>query len=134
MAKRTPNPGKASSKKRSVRVSPAKVKRLSEMAQTIDAEEKAELLAWARDVFERHQALQEVIQALKAERQAQGLSLADIDARTGIGRSNLCRLENAADANPTIDTLQRYADALNKHILITLSDASPRPSRNRRAG
>jgi transcriptional regulator with XRE-family HTH domain len=42
----------------------------------------------------------------------QGLSLADIHAKTGIGRAAICRLENLVDANPTVATLDRMAAAL----------------------
>ncbi len=126
-------PTRRTNRKHTTQPTAAKVKELSALAKKIDAEERGELSDWARGVFDRHEALQQVIQSLKAERMEQGLSLADIDARTGIGRSNLCRLENAPDANPTIETLQRYADALNKQILVTLTDAK-HASRKRRAG
>lgn len=114
---------------------PAKVKAMSRLAERIDAEEKSQLIEQAREVFRRHHAIRQIVSALKAEREAQGLSLADIDARTGIGRSNLCRLENATSANPTIETLQRYAAALDKQILVTLADADPAsPARRRKTG
>jgi len=62
--------------------------------------------------------------ALKTTREALGLSLADIKASTGIEKSNLSRLENDSLANPTIDTLCRYAEAVGKEIVITLVDIS----------
>ncbi len=67
--------------------------------------------------------LQDAVKLLKAERERIGLSLADVADRTGIERSNLSRLENEAESNPTIATLTRYADVLGKHLAITLSDA-----------
>jgi DNA-binding phage protein len=103
----------------------SKLAELDALAGRIESQEKDELLAWGREAVQRHRSLRQIVAALKSEREAQGLSLADIDARTGIGRSNLCRLENATDANPTIETLQRYADALNKRILIALADGKP---------
>jgi len=66
--------------------------------------------------------LQEAVQLLKAERVRQGLSLADVQERTGIERPNLSRLENDAEANPTVATLSRYAEALGKKLVIALSD------------
>ncbi|MCC6123381.1 MAG: hypothetical protein IT426_00315 [Pirellulales bacterium] len=33
-----------------------------------------------------------------------------------------CRLENAVNPNPTIDTLTRYADAVGKELMIELID------------
>ena len=62
---------------------------------------------------------------LKAERLRQGLSLSDVEARTGIERPNLSRLENEAKANPTVSTLTRYAEALGKKLLIVLADHQP---------
>jgi hypothetical protein len=67
-------------------------------------------------------ALEQALQLLKAERQQQGLSLADIEDRAGISRPNLSRLENEAEANPTVATLTRYANALGKKLMIVLTD------------
>ena len=63
-----------------------------------------------------------VMQLLHAERTRQGLSLADMQARTGIARSALSRLETDADANPTLTTITRYAEALGKDLQILLID------------
>jgi DNA-binding phage protein len=66
--------------------------------------------------------LKEAARLLKDERVRQGLSMSDIQERTGIDPPNLSRLENDADANPTITTLTRYAAALGKKLMIVLSD------------
>lgn len=66
--------------------------------------------------------LREAARLLKDERVRQGLSMTDIQKRTGIDPPNLSRLENDVDANPTITTLTRYAEALGKKLLIVLSD------------
>ncbi len=58
----------------------------------------------------------EVVAQLRAERERLGLSLADIEARSGLRRSALCRLENDENANPTLLTLQRYAAALGATV------------------
>ncbi len=50
--------------------------------------------------------------------------------RTGIGRSALSRLENDETANPTVVTIMRYADALDKKMTITLSDKNAQPARD----
>ncbi len=68
-------------------------------------------------------ALQHAISVLKAERMKKGLSLADINERSGIQRSTLSRLENSSAANPTISTLSRYADAVGKKMLVVLDEA-----------
>ena len=84
--------------------------------------EKPELVARGRLIKARHARLREAVGALKATREALGLSLADIKDRTGIEKGNLSRLENAPQPNPTIDTLTRYADAVGKELVITLVD------------
>jgi hypothetical protein len=64
------------------------------------------------------------ITALKQAREAQGLSLADIRDRTGIERSALSRIENDTP-NVTVRTLERYAEALGKRVVIEIADAEP---------
>ena len=66
--------------------------------------------------------LRQVLAALRAERERQGLSLADINERTGIDRAALSRLENNEDANPTLTTLERYAEAVGKQMVVLLSE------------
>jgi len=66
--------------------------------------------------------LQDALRLLRAERVRQGLSLADIQDRTGIERPNLSRLENEGSSNPTVATLTRYAEALGKRLVIVLAD------------
>jgi len=66
--------------------------------------------------------LRQVLTALRAERERQGLSLADINERTGIDRAALSRLENNEDANPTLATLERYAEAVGKQMVVLLSE------------
>jgi len=66
--------------------------------------------------------LRQVLAALHAERKRQGLSLADINQRTGIDRAALSRLENNEDANPTLMTLERYAEAVGKQMVVLLSE------------
>ncbi len=67
--------------------------------------------------------LRQALAILRAERERQGLSLADINERTGIDRAALSRLENNEEANPTLATLERYADALGKQLVVLLSDS-----------
>lgn len=56
---------------------------------------------------------------LRAERERQGLSLADVAQRTGMTRENICRLESE-ERNVTLRTLQRYARGLECNIVIGL--------------
>ena len=68
-------------------------------------------------------ALQQVFVRLKEERLRQGLTLAEVEDRTGIGAPALSRLENPETSNPTIETVCRVAQALGKRVKIELEDA-----------
>lgn len=69
------------------------------------------------------EVVREAMDALKAERMRQGLSLADLRERSGIERSALCKLENDIACNPTLRTLTRYAAAMGKRVRVVLEDA-----------
>jgi DNA-binding phage protein len=107
-------------------LTPEERARVAEARRLLPLDE-AEIKQQARDykaAFDSAQgALHDALKLLKAERLRMGLSLADVEERSGIGRPNLSRLENEAEANPTIGTLSRYAEALGKRLMITLSDA-----------
>ena len=82
------------------------------------------------DLIERHHErtaaldqLQELLTQLKAAREAKGLSLADVTELTGMDRSSLSKLETGQRANPTVETLIRYADAVGKRLVVSLTDA-----------
>ena len=85
--------------------------------------EKDEILAEGRRIKAAHNrvkvAVRDALKMLKAERQAQGLSLSDVERRTGIGRAALSRLENETEPNPTVVTLTRYAEALGKRLVVS---------------
>jgi hypothetical protein len=99
---------------------------IEEIRRTIEVEEKGEILALARRLRNAKRSgmatLQETLKVLKREREAQGVSLAVMEERTGMAKSNLSKLENAANSNPTVATLVNYADALGKKLVIALVD------------
>lgn len=64
--------------------------------------------------------LMQVVRLLRAEREAQGLSLADVHDATGITRGRLSRIENRHEPNPTIGTLHRIAEALGMELVVSL--------------
>jgi transcriptional regulator with XRE-family HTH domain len=86
--------------------------------------EKEEIVAKGRRIKAARNrgrvTLRDALKILKVERESQGLSLSDIEHRTGIGRSALSRLENEAEPNPTVITLSRYAEALGKKLVVSL--------------
>jgi DNA-binding XRE family transcriptional regulator len=63
-----------------------------------------------------------LVQALRNERERQGLSLGDAAKRSGIDKAALSRLENGQSVNPTWNTLSRYAAALGKEVALALRD------------
>jgi DNA-binding XRE family transcriptional regulator len=65
----------------------------------------------------------ELLKQLKAAREAKGLSLADLTDLTGMDRSALSKLETGQRPNPTVETLVRYADAVGKRLVVSLTDA-----------
>ena len=88
--------------------------------------EKDEIIALGRKFKAEYEStraeLTHTAEMLKTERENQGLSLADVQDRTGISKAALCRLENLVDANPTIATLNRIAEALGKTLVVGLCD------------
>lgn len=59
---------------------------------------------------------------LRRTREEQGLSLSDLSERTGMDRAMISRLETGKVTNPTLTTLQRYAHALGKRVVLALED------------
>lgn len=66
--------------------------------------------------------LRDLLMRLKAARERQGLSLGDVSERTGMDRSALSKLETGLRANPTVETLVRYAEAVGKRLEVRLVD------------
>lgn len=59
---------------------------------------------------------------LKEAREAKGLSLADVTELSGMDRSALSKLETGQRANPTVETLVRYAEAVGKRLVVSLAE------------
>jgi DNA-binding Xre family transcriptional regulator len=87
------------------------------------AEELPDLIARHHKRMAALDELQELLRQLKAAREAKGLSLADLTERTGMDRSALSKLETGQRANPTMETLARYAEAVGKRLVVSLTDA-----------
>ena len=112
-------------KHKMVVLSDEKVAELREVRKKIEAERPriTKLALKAKREYEAAQAeLARAAELLRAEREKQGLSLADMQQRSGLGRAAICRLENLVDANPTVGTLDRIAEALGKRLVIGLED------------
>jgi DNA-binding Xre family transcriptional regulator len=68
--------------------------------------------------------LQILLLQLKTAREEKGLSLSELTEITGMDRSALSKLETGQRANPTVDTLVRYAEAVGKRLVVSLADAT----------
>ena len=86
------------------------------------AEELPELVTRHHERMATLDQLQELLKQLKAAREAKGLSLDDLTELTGMDRSALSKLENGQRANPTVETLVRYAEAVGKRVVVSLTD------------
>jgi ribosome-binding protein aMBF1 (putative translation factor) len=87
------------------------------------AEELPDLIARHQERMAALDQLQALLQQLKSAREARGLSLADLTELTGMDRSALSKLETGQRANPTVETLVRYAEAVGKRLVVSLADA-----------
>jgi hypothetical protein len=60
---------------------------------------------------------------LRAMRESSGISIDDFVRASGIERSAVFKLERGASENPTIRTLERYARALGRRLVIAFDPA-----------
>jgi len=101
------------------KLTPAEKKRSREARAALEAE-KDEIIAKGQAFFERHERLRGVVAMLKDLRESKGISLAELAEQTGMSKSSLSRLENERSCNPTIETLEKIADALGAELEIRL--------------
>ena len=94
--------------------------------QTVRDQVAAEVPQLTQRHHERLAAVDQVeqlLEQLKAARGEKGLSLADLTGLTGMDRSALSKLETGKRPNPTVETLVRYAEAVGKRLVVSLTDA-----------
>jgi ribosome-binding protein aMBF1 (putative translation factor) len=83
-------------------------------------EELPDLVARHHERMAALDQLDELLRQLKAAREAKGLSLNDLTELTGMDASALSKLETGQRANPTVETLVRYAEAVGKRLVVSL--------------
>jgi len=92
----------------------------------VDAEveqEKSWIQAKSAEMRERHDALvQHLAARLREARKSADLSLSELSERTGMTRQAISRIESGENRNPTMNTIIRLAEALNKRCVIELLD------------
>jgi len=109
--------------RRDRRLTEQEAEHYQEIRQKVDAE--------LPDIRRRAQAakprilLKHVLKQLRDERLRQGLSLADVGARSGLDPSTLSRLEHDEDANVTLHALMLYAQAVDRVLLVHLEENAP---------
>src|SRR5438445_474105 len=69
-------------------------------------------------------ALRDYIRQLKEAREAAGVTLADVSARSGMAVESLSRLETGAQTNPTWKTLGAYAAAVGRRPELTAQSSA----------
>lgn len=92
---------------------------LAAKAENVEFAKEAAALVRARCEFSV-----DVVRQLREAREAAGVSLADLELATGIRKSVLSRLENSQAPNPTLSTLQRYAEAVGVSLEISIRPPS----------
>lgn len=107
---------------RNERLSPEEAAKYRQVREQVAAELPA-LVARHHERAASLDQLDELCAQLRAAREAKGLSLADLTKLTGMDRSAISKLETGARINPTVDTLVRYAEAVGKHLVVTLIDS-----------
>jgi DNA-binding XRE family transcriptional regulator len=107
---------------RNRRLTPEEAAKYRKVRRRVD-EELPELLARHESRMAALDDLQEVLRQLKAAREAQGLSRADLTKSIGMDRSALSKLETGQRPNPTVETLVRYAAAVGKRSVVSVVDA-----------
>ena len=85
------------------------------------AKELPELIAAPRS-FGVARPVRNSASTTQAAREERGLSLADLTELTGMDRSALSKLETGQRPDPTLETLVRYAEAVDKRLVVSLSD------------
>ncbi len=67
-------------------------------------------------IVEGEQEFWKAIRAVRAFREAQGLTLKDVSERCGIDVATLSKLENGKQTNPTLFTMLLYVGAVGKRL------------------
>ncbi|WP_406698078.1 helix-turn-helix transcriptional regulator [Singulisphaera sp. Ch08] len=73
--------------------------------------------------IEADEAIAGLAASFKVERERSGLSLSDLQEKTGIDRATLSKIENGKVPNPTYSTLAAFAHALGCRVTVDLERA-----------
>ena len=88
-------------------------------------QERGWIEARSAEARKKHEAqMQRLASRLREARQSAGLSLTQLSERTGMTRQAISRIESGENRNPTMSTIVRLAEALNKQCVIDLLDVA----------
>ncbi len=105
------------------RLTPEEADRYRKIREQIE-QEKPEINARIRAHMAEVTDLARIFSELRKVREQQGMSLTDLQDKTGIDRASLSKLETGQRANFTLETVVRYAEAVGKHVQFVLSENS----------
>src|SRR5947209_1909864 len=103
-------------------------RKVKEARHQIDAAAKTGKLFTAKELADAapfYFVLREYVRQLKEAREAAGMTLAELSAKTGMAVESLSRLETGASTNPTWKTLGLYAAAVGVRPSLTPAEAGP---------
>lgn len=107
---------------RNRRLTPEEASKLAAIRDQV-ARELPDLVARHHERVAALDQVEELLKQLKSAREEKGLSLTDVTDLTGMDRSALSKLETGQRPNPTVETLVRYAEAVGKRLVVSLTDA-----------
>ena len=105
------------------KLTPEEAARYRELRAEIEREQPA-IDAEIRAKLAEQRQWAAVFVELKQVRQSLGLSLDDVEGRTGIDRTTLAELETGQRVNFTLDMVRKYAQAVGKRAMVTIADVT----------
>jgi DNA-binding XRE family transcriptional regulator len=106
---------------RNRRLKPKEAAKYRKIRQQV-SEELPDLVTRHHERLAALDQLDALMKQLKSAREERGMSLSEMTQLTGMDRSALSKLETGKRPNPTVETLVRYAEAVSKHLVVSLTD------------
>lgn len=72
-----------------------------------------------------------IANGLRAARESRGLSASQVAAKAKMNKAIVSRLESGVQDNPTLETLARYAKALDMELVVELRPIEPKTTKKR---
>jgi hypothetical protein len=103
------------------RLTPEEAAKYREVREQV-AEELPDLVKRHHERLAVVEKLKDLLEQLKAAREQQGLSLADVGRLTGLDEASLLELETGQRPDASVDSLARYAEAVGKRLVVSLAE------------